>query len=253
MEQGTVMDLYFDKIIEIIGEIRATERGAILHAARIIAGHVEKDKILYVFGPGGHSNLAAMEIFFRAGGLMHVSAMLNQETMLSAGAMKSMQVERLPGYGKIIVEDYSIGTGDLLLVCNAYGINSATIDAAITAKERGATVIGISSHEHANNCPKNHPARHPSKMNLHDIVDCSVDCKVKLGDAIIEIENLPQKIGALSTFANAYVLNSIIIEAINMLVSAGINPPIWRSGNCPGGDEWNTQFVGQFRDRIRCL
>ncbi len=253
MLEGAVMDLYYKEVIGIIDEIRSTERESILKAARIIADHVKQDKIVYVFGPGGHSNLAAMEVFFRAGGLMHISAMLNQETMLSVGSLKSMATERLPGYGKIVVEDYGISEGDLLIVCNAYGINSATIDAALTAKEKGAKVIGVSSHEHANNCPKDHPARHPSKQNLHDIVDCSVDCKVKLGDAVLELEGLPQKIGALSTFANAYVMNSIIIEAINMLVNEGINPPIWRSGNCPGGDEWNSQFLYRFRDRIRCL
>ena len=144
-----------------------------------------------------------MEVFFRAGGLMHISAILNQETMLSSGALKSMQTERLPGYGKIVVEDYGIGEGDLLWIVNAYGINSATIDAALTAKAHGAKVIGVSSHEHAETCPLDHPARHPSKKNLHDVVDCSIDCKVKLGDATLEISGFEQKIGALSTYANA--------------------------------------------------
>lgn len=253
MEEGRLTDLYFDEIIKIIEEIRATERGQILKAARMVADQVKQDKKVFVFGPGGHSNLAAMEVFFRAGGLMHIDAVLNQETMLNNGALKSMQVERLPGYGRIVMEDYGIGEGDLLWIVNAYGINSATIDAALTAKERGARVIGVSSREHADTCPKDHVARHPSKKNLHDIVDCAVDCKVKLGDATLELEGFPQKIGALSTYANAYVMNSIVVEAINMLVNEGVNPPVWRSGNCPGGDEWNNQFLDRFKDRIRCL
>ncbi len=253
MKEGEVMDLYYKEVIGIIDEIRSTEKEHILQAAHMIADQVAQDKLVYVFGPGGHSNLAAMEVFFRAGGLMHVSAILNQETMLSSGALKSMQTERLPGYGKIVVNDYGIGKGDLLVVVNAYGINSATIDAALTAKENGAKVIGVSSVEHASTCPLDHPARHPSKKNLHDIVDCHVDCKVKLGDATIKLEGFEQKIGALSTYANAYVMNSIVVEAINILVSRGINPPVWRSGNCPGGDEWNNQFIERFRGAVRCL
>ncbi len=253
MQEGNVMDLYYKQVVGIIDEIRATERENILQAARMIADQVKNDKLVYVFGPGGHSNLAAMEVFFRAGGLMHVSAILNQETMLSNGALKSMQAERLPGYGKLIIEDYEIGEGDLLWIVNAYGINSATIDAALTAKSRGAKVIGVSSHEHANDCPLNHPARHPSKKNLHEIVDCSIDCKVKLGDATIELPGFEQKIGALSTYANAYVMNSVVVEAINMLVNEGVNPPVWRSGNCPGGDNWNNQFLSRFRGAVRCL
>jgi uncharacterized phosphosugar-binding protein len=253
MQEGTVMDLYLTKVFGILQKIHDEEKDHILAAAHAMAEQIKKDRLIYIFGPGGHSNLAAMEIFFRAGGLMHVSAMLNQETMLSAGALKSMQTERLPGYGRIVVNDYRIGKGDLLIVVNAYGINAATIDAALQAKENGAAVIGVSSHEHANSCPKDHVARHPSKKNLHEIVDCTVDCKVPLGDAVIGLPGFEQKIGALSTFANAYVLNSMVIETINILNNEGIKPPVWMSGNAPGGDEWNNRFMQRFRDRIRCL
>lgn len=253
MKPGLVMDMYLKEVIGIIEEIHHSEKERILDVSRVIAEQIKKDKLVYIWGPGGHSNLAAMEIFFRAGGLMHVNAILNTETMLSAGALKSMQVERLPGYGKIVIEDYGIGEGDLLIVVNAYGINSATIDAALTAKERGATVIGISSHEHALNTPAGHIARHPSKSNLHEVVDFAIDCKLKVGDACIKLDDFEQKIGALSTFANAYVLNSVVIEAINMLVDEGIKPPVWMSGNADGGDEWNKKFMGKFRDKIRML
>lgn len=253
MKEGTVMDLYYKEVIGIIDAIRNTEKENILHAARMVADQVKEDRLVYIFGPGGHSNLAAMEIFFRAGGLMHVSAMLNQDTLLTTGALKSMQAERLPGYGKIVVEDYGVGKDDLLIVVNAYGINSATIDAALTAHAHGAKVIGVSSRQHAIDCPLDHPARHPSKQNLHEIVDCAVDCKVKLGDATIDLPGFAQKIGALSTYANAFVLNCIVTEAINMLVNEGVDPPVWRSGNCPGGDEWNNQFIDCFRGKIRCL
>lgn len=253
MEKGSVMDAYYKEVVGIIDDIHQNEKERILRAARVIADQVKQDKLVYVFGPGGHSNLAAMEIFFRAGGLMHVSAILNQETMLSSGALKSMQTERLPGYGSIVVNDYGIGKGDLLIVVNAYGINSATIDAALTARENGATVIGICSHGHSASTPPDHAARHPSGKNLQDIVDYTIDCKVKVGDAVLDIPGLKQKVGALSTFANAYVLNCMIIEAVNMLVEDGVTPPIWKSGNCAGGDAWNSQFIDRFRDRIRCL
>ena len=52
-------------------------------------------------------------------------------------------------------------------------------------------------------------------------MDYTVDCKVKVGDAVLQLPGCEQKIGALSTFANAYVLNSIVIEAVNMMVDDG--------------------------------
>ena len=33
----------------------------------------------------------------------------------------------------------------------------------------------------------------------------------------------------------------------------GIDPPIWRSGNAPGGDEANGQFIAQFKGRVKSL
>ena len=30
-------------------------------------------------------------------------------------------------------------------------------------------------------------------------------------------------------------------------------PPVWRSGNAPGGDEANAAFIGRFRERVRWL
>lgn len=253
MNNGNTMDRFLAEVTGIINRIHTEEKASILDAAKRLADHVSQDRIFYIWGPGGHSNLGAMEIFFRAGGLMHVSAILNTETLLSNGALKSMHAERLPGYGKVVIEDYGIGAGDLLLIVNAYGINSATIDAALTAKDRGAFVIGISSFEHAEQTAADHPARHPSKKNLHEVADLAIDCKIRIGDAVVEIDNFEQKVGPLSTFANAYVLNCIVIEAIQNLVSNGINPPVWRSGNAPGGDEWNQQFLDRFRDRIRML
>ena len=97
MRQGSVMDAYYKEVIGIITDIHENEKERILQCARVVADQVKEDRLIHIWGPGGHSNLAAMEVFFRAGGLMHVSAILNQETMLNGGAMKSMQVERLPG------------------------------------------------------------------------------------------------------------------------------------------------------------
>ncbi len=250
------MDLilkYYEEINKFLSEILKKEKKNILKAAQLVAAHIKQDKIFYVFGPGGHSNLASQEIFFRAGGLMHASAILDEGTLLSNGALRSTAVERTPGYGRIVISDNLLRQEDLLIIVNAYGINAAAIDAALEAEKRNVKTIGICSVEHAESTPLDHPARHPSKSNLHDVTDVSIDSKVKVGDAVLEIEGLEQKVGSMSTFANAFILNSICIEATNLLVQENIQPPIWKSGNTTGGDEWNQQFIHQFKGKIRNL
>jgi uncharacterized phosphosugar-binding protein len=244
---------YLERIIEHLQRLHDEELDSIRKAARVVGDHIKEDKIVYIYGPGGHSNLASQEVFFRAGGLMHISAMLDEGTLLSNGALRSMQVERTPGYGKIVVGDYRLQQGDLLIIVNAYGINSATIDAAIEARRLGVKTIGVTSVHHASSTSKDHVARHPSKQNLHDLVDIVIDSKVQVGDAVVEVEGLEQRVAAMSTFANAYLLNSLVAETVQLLVNEAISPPIWMSGNAPGGDEANARFIDRFTDSIKKL
>jgi len=60
-------------------------------------------------------------------------------------------------------------------------------------------------------------------------------------------------VAAVSTFANAFALNCLVIRTIAKLAERGIEPPVWRSGNAPGGDEANGRFIGRFRGRVRSL
>lgn len=244
---------YLERVQALLHEINNTQGEALDRAAARVADQIAADRLVHLYGPGGHSNLSAQEIFFRAGGLMHMSAILDEGTLISNGALRSMAIERTPGYGKIVIEDSGIGEGDLLILVNAYGMNAALIDAALEAKRRGVFLIGVSSHHHAEQTAPDHPARHPTKQNVHDLVDIAVDCKVPVGDALVSVPGLEEPLGAVSTFANGFALNSIVLRTISLLVERGITPPVWRSGNAPGGDEANNRFIGKFRDRVKAL
>lgn len=246
-------DEYCDGVVSLMRQIQQDEKVNLDAAARLMAKQIAGDRLVHVFGPGGHSNLGAQEVFFRAGGLMHINAILDEGTLLSNGALRSMAMERTPGYGRIVVENENLDETDLLILVNAYGINAALIDAALTAREKGVTLIGISSREHAENTASEHPARHPGKQNLHDLVDVAINTKVPIGDAIISIPGISESTSAVSTFANAIALNTLIIRTIVHLRDAGVEPPIWRSGNAPGGDDANAKFIENFRGRVRGL
>jgi len=246
-------DAYLSTVIEYIRRIQKEERDNLDVAARLMAKQISEDRLVHVFGPGGHSNLATQEVFFRAGGLMHMNAILDEGTLLSNGALRSMAIERTPDYGRIVIDNQNLEEGDLLILVNAYGINSALIDAALTAREKGVTLIGISSRDHAQNTKPDHPARHPAKQNLHDLVDVAIDTKVPIGDAVLSIPGVSECTSAISTFTNATALNTLVIRTIVQLRDMGVQPPIWRSGNAPGGDEANGRFIDQFRARVRSL
>ncbi|TCS03087.1 sugar isomerase domain-containing protein [Rhizobium sp. BK418] len=244
---------YFAATQALMRRVLEEERVPLDEAASKLADQIAVDRLVYIYGPGGHSNLASQEVFFRAGGLMHISAILDEGTLLSNGALRSMAVERTPGYGKVVIANQRLGESDLLILVNAYGINAALIDAALEARQRGVFLIGVSSRQHAINTSADHPARHPTKQNLHDIVDVAIDCKVPIGDAVVRVAGMGENIAAVSTFANAFTLNCLVIRTVAKLAERGIEPPVWRSGNAPGGDEANGRFIANFQGRVKAL
>ncbi|MFY9240913.1 MAG: SIS domain-containing protein [Roseovarius sp.] len=244
---------YLEKVCDLMKRITVEEEEPMSRAAERLADQIAADRLVHIFGPGGHSNIASQEIFFRAGGLMHISAILDSGTMLTDGALRSMSIERLPGYGRIVIGDRGLGPQDVLILVNAYGINAALIDGALEARDRGCFTIGVSSRKHAEETARDHVARHPSAKNLHDVVDVAIDTKVPIGDALMRVPGLGEPTGASSTYASAIALNSLVLRTIALLLDRGIEPPVWRSGNAPGGDEANSRFLDNFRGRVRTL
>ncbi|MEM7445870.1 MAG: SIS domain-containing protein, partial [Pseudomonadota bacterium] len=122
---------YFGAVQDLMQRVLTEEAKALDEAADILADEIAADRLIHVFGPGGHSNLATQEVFFRAGGLMHIDAILDEGTMLANGALRSMAIERTPGYGRVVIANRGLGAPDVLVLVNAYGINAALIDSAL--------------------------------------------------------------------------------------------------------------------------
>jgi len=237
----------------ILERIVAEEGEALRRAGKAVADRIAEDRLIYVIGPGGHSQIGAEEVFSRAGGLACISAFIDDGFYLGNGAGRSMAIERTPGYARAILGDVALDKGDILIIVNAYGINAATIDSAMYAHELGMTTIGVTSIENQRGLPQGHPSRHPSGRDLCDLVDIVVDTKMPMGDAVLDIDGISQRVGPVSTFVNAFAMNSIMLEAMVELVRRGIEPPVWKSSNSPGGDEANAAVTARYRGRVRNL
>jgi len=245
-----VHETYLDKAKAILDRLASEEAESIVRAGAAIADRVADDRLIYVIGPGGHSQIGAEEVFSRAGGLAAIYSFIDDGFYLGNGAGRSMRIERTPGYARALLREVEFDDRDLLIIVNAYGINSATIDSAMYAHELGMTTIGVTSVANQRGLPQGHPSRHPSGRDLCDLVDILVDTKMPLGDALLEIEGVPQPVGPVSTMVNAYAMNAIMLEAMVELVRRGVEPPVWKSSNSPGGDEANTAIIERYRTRV---
>lgn len=243
-------EVYLTTITEMLRKIREQEKDNIIEAATLMAKQIALDKLVHVYGTGGHSIMAVHEMFMRSGGLVPINPLLDQGLDLIFGVKK---IERVPGYAERILHYFEVEEDDLLIISSIPGINAVTIDAALGAKERGATVVGISTREFCKNVPPGHPARHPSNKNLPDVVDVFIDTYVPYGDVCVEIPGCSARLAPLSTIAHAFIVNALAIETARLLVEQGVEPPVWISSNIPGGDEANLAYYEAYKHRVKCL
>ncbi|GAB1481563.1 sugar isomerase domain-containing protein [Treponema sp.] len=230
----------------------ADKSGSIDQAAMLMGSAIIEDKLIHVIGPGGHSNIGAYEMFWRAGGLVPINAILDPGTALLHGAVRSNVIERLPGYAKAVMDAYRIEDGVIIIV-NGYGINAMTIDVALEQRRRGLKSIAVTSSAFSKKVPNDHPARHPSGKNLCDLADVFVDTHMPYGDAVVDFPSLSQKVAPSSTLTNCFAVNLLVVETVNYLVSHNFAPPLWQSANVQGGEQANKVFQDEYGYRIKHL
>jgi uncharacterized phosphosugar-binding protein len=164
---------------------------------------------------------------------------------LSPPTMTS-EMERMPGYGKIIFGNLKTKPGDVIIIHSVSGRNALTIDMAEAAREAGMRVIVVTNLNTATAVT----SRHPSGKKLHDFASILINNHGDLGDASVEIEGFPQKVASTSTVVGAAILNAVVARVCEILMAEGITPPVFMSGNIDGGDEHNRRVMDERRDNI---
>lgn len=245
----------YAKTIEGIIEGIAKEEPTIRKAADIIANAIIGDHMVHILGTGGHSNMGAEEVLWRAGGLAAWNPILDPGTNLIHGAKRSNIIERTPGYAIGVLDAYRVGfkPGEVMIIINAYGINSMTIDAVLGCRKRGVTTIAVTSDSYCAKVPAGARSRHPSNRNLFEEADIYINNHLPYGDAVTEVEGCEATMGSTSTFCNCFVMNCIEMEVAKALAAKGFTPPVFKSANLPGGDEFNKALEEKYGPLVKHL
>lgn len=234
------MSEYLGKIAALLERIEREEAKAMERASDAAADAICRDGLIHVFGCG-HSHLAALDAFYRAGGLACVSPLLDEDLMLHDGAAKSSRMEKMPGIAAEAFRRARVDHAkDILVVISASGKNAAPVEMLRTAKAAGVQTVAISSSTY-----KSHGAV------LLDEADIAIDCKVPYGDAVIDVGDA--KMGGLSTYASLFILNSVLIEGAKKALARGVTPPVYASGNVAGGTAKNIALEERYFGRVKRL
>lgn len=239
---------YFAEIRALLARAEEKNAATIEIVSERIAASIAAGGVLHAFGTG-HGHMLAEEIFYRAGGLVPVNAILDSTLMLHEGALSSSLAERLPGYAEVVLSRYEARAGEILIIASNSGRNSVPVEMALAAQARGLQVVALTSLAHANA----HPSRHPSGKRLHELADFVLDnCGVP-GDAALSVPGVAEPTGPTSTVVGAALLHSVVYAAVTKLVEQGITPPLFISANVGDTGDHNARLIAQYQSRLRHL
>jgi len=70
------------------------------------------------------------------------------------------------------------------------------------------------------------------------------------GDAAFDVEGVPSRVCGTSSVMAAMLLDSVMLEAIEIMVSRGYEPPVLLSGNIEGGEDYGRKLMMKYMDRL---
>jgi len=237
---------YLGRVQELLGQLAEQQSGAIERAAGIIADAIAGGHALFGFGCN-HSLLPVLDIYYRAGGLMLVNPIMAPGLVIDLRPPTlTSKMEQLEGYAKIALGTAPIKAGDVVIIVSVSGRNAVPVEAAVLAKSLGATVIGLTSSAFTRAVAP----RNKLGQRLIDVADVVLDNLTPPGDAILELDGLPEKFTPVSGVASVAILHALMAEVVEQLVARGITPPVYLSGNVDGGAEHNDRLLAENASRI---
>ena len=241
--------LFRETVESMLADITASQRVPIDRVAQKIVRCAREGKRSYAYGPG-HAGIFAEEMFYRAGGLAIVNPVMPSGTLLRTRPVTlTSDLECLPGYGTAVFESIGAQPGELLIIHSFFARNPVVVEMAMRAREKGLTVAGIVSMDHAARVA----SRDPSGKMLQDVCDIVIDTCGCYGDACLNMERAKMRAAPVSTIACAFIANYIVIRVCEIFLKSGEQPPVFMSANVDGGREFNDNLLQKYRNLIRYM
>jgi uncharacterized phosphosugar-binding protein len=225
-------DKFLNKLGEVMQKFEDTQMDAIDQAAEWVADAVEAERFGVLFGTG-HSYMAASDPFPRIGSypawlpIHEISTSYVASISGNLGIRQGIFLEKVHGFGDVILENYRLDPHDVMIVISNSGVNALPIDIALNAKRQGLRTVAVTSWAHSSASE----SRHESGKRLFEVCDLMIDTCMPQGDALVEVQGLGAKVAAASTIMSLVVMHSLSAQLAPKLVERNIDLPVYPSHN----------------------
>jgi uncharacterized phosphosugar-binding protein len=226
---------FIDEARKIIDQIESTQAENLHRAADQYAETISNDGLVHLYG-GGHSRMGVEETFPRIGSIVGFHPMVelaitNYTNVVGPnGLRQALFLERVDGYGEVILQNYNFGPHDCMTVFSSTGMNNVVIDIALGARQRGLLVIAVTSVAHQMSTR----SRHPSGKRLAEIADVVIGNCTPPGDSTVTVEGCDYPVAPGSTLATVTIVQTLNALTAEKLVARGYKPLILGSPHFVG-------------------
>lgn len=220
--------------------IAEANKRAIAQAADVVAAASDAGRVVHVAG-AGHSFAGVLETFYRAGGLPHTNPLWTTAIIPTFGAVASTHAEREVGSGTAVATQADIQPADGVVIFSSSGINPYPVEIAQHSRERGATVIAVTSVAASRQAPPRAGSR------LFEVANIVIDTLAPPGDVTWPPDH--PSVAPMSSLANAFIWNAIVVSVLSQNPQADA----WRSANTAASGEVNADLLERYSTLIPTL
>lgn len=236
-----MLNQFEQKITDVLHTFTQTQAGPIRRAAVAVVDALAQGGTFYTMGTG-HSHMVGEELYARAGGLACVKLIAPSELTLCENPLKSTKIERIPAYAEVVLTQYNLKKGDILLITSNSGRNGMIVELAMECARRGVTTIAFTNLNHSRQVT----SRHECGKRLFEVCDIVIDSCGCAGDATMEIAGVQGKMGGTSTIVGTYMAQCLAMEIAAEMVRRNMEAPVLVSSNLDGGDQRNQRLMQEY-------
>jgi uncharacterized phosphosugar-binding protein len=237
---------------ERLERLAATQAVALEEASSWCAEAIAAGGLVHCFGTG-HSRIPVEELFPRYGSypgfnpMVELSMTFHTQVVGSNGQRQAMFIERMPGLAEVILDNFSFGANDVLLVFSAGGTTAVPVEMARGARRRGLRVIAVTSVEQSMASDID-PA---VGSRLLDEADLVIDLCTPHADALVTLDGVETPIGPGTTITAIAIVNCLKVRTAELLAEQGALPPAITRASVVGVERSRELFDAAYAEHAR--